>query len=70
MKIIHLQLVIHEEPNGRKFLNYWDYKQGDDVCCQIIDGELFKLEYDEEGNELPKRKISFAEFVKLVEQFI
>lgn len=62
---IDLELVIHKEPDGRKFLNYWDYN-GNDVCCQIIDGELFKLEYDEEGNELPKKKISFSDFVKLV----
>jgi hypothetical protein len=67
---IGLELVIHEEPDGRKFLNYWDWKHGNDVCCQIIDGELFKSEYDEEGKELPKKQISFADFVKLVEAVV
>lgn len=67
---IGLELVIHEEPDGRKFLNYWDWKHGNDVCCQIIDGELFKSEYDEESNELTKKEISFAEFVKLVEAVV
>jgi hypothetical protein len=63
---IDLEFIIHKE-SGVKFLNYWDNKHGNDVCCQIIDGELFKSEYDEEGNELPKKEISFSEFVKLVE---
>jgi len=67
---IGLELVIHEEPDGRKFLNYWDWKHGNDICCQIIDGELLKSEYDEEGNELPKKEISFADFVKLVEAVV
>ena len=67
---IGLELVIHEEPDGGKFLNYWDWKHGNDICCQIIDGELFKSEYDEEGNELPKKEISFADFVKLVEAVV
>ncbi len=64
---IGLELVIHEEPDGRKFLNYWDFKYGKDICCQIVDGKLFKFEYDEEGNELPKKEILFIEFIELVE---
>jgi len=66
---IDLELVIHEEPE-RKFLNYWDWKHGNDVCCQIIDGKLFKSEYDEEGNDLPEKEISFPDFIKLVEAVV
>ena len=63
--IIGLELVINE--NGVKFLNYWDFKHGNDVCCEIINGELFKSEYDDEAEPLPSRKITFEEFIKLVE---
>lgn len=61
-----LELIIHDEPDNRKFINYWDYLHGEDVCCEIIDDELFKSEYDDNGNELPKRKITFGEFIKLI----
>jgi hypothetical protein len=64
---IGLELIIHEEPDGRKFLNFWDNNGGDDICCQIIDGKLFKSEYDKNVNELPKKEITFIEFIKLVE---
>ena len=67
---IKLELVINEDTDGRKFINYWYWKCGKDVCCQIINGELFKSEYDEDGDELPKRKITFAEFIDLVENVI
>lgn len=67
---IKLELVIHEKPDGRKFLNYWDWKHGKDICCQIVDGDLFKLEYDEDIEELPEKKISLAEFIKLVEEVV
>ena len=56
--------------DGRKFLNYWDWAHGKDVCCEIKDGELFKSNFDSDGNELPKTKITFAEFLRLVEESI
>lgn len=65
---IGLELVIHEMPDGRMFLNYWDYKHGNDICCEIIAGELFQYGFDEDGNELPKTKISFAEFIESINQ--
>ncbi len=67
---IELELLVHEEPDGRKFLNYWDFKHGNDICCQIIDGKLFKPEYDEVGSEILKKEISFTEFIKLVEDSV
>jgi hypothetical protein len=65
---VDLELIIHEQPDGRKFLNRWDYLKGNDICCEIIDGKLFKSEYDDEGNVLPKKEISFTEFIQLIEQ--
>ena len=67
---IGLELVIHKEPDGRKFLNYWDFRQGNDICCQIINGKLLKSEYDEEGNELPGKEVSFLDFIKMVEAVV
>jgi len=64
---IELELVINEKPDGRIFLNCWDFQHGNDICCQIIDGKLFKSEYDEKGNELPRKEISLSEFINLVE---
>lgn len=62
---IQLELVINKEPDGRKFLNYWDFLYGKDVCCEIIGDELFIMIYDEDGN-FNERKISFSEFIELV----
>ena len=49
-----------------EFLNFWNCMTGDDVCCEIINGELWKSEYDSEANELPKTKLTFTEFLNLV----
>jgi hypothetical protein len=63
---IQLELVINGYPDNRKFLNYWDFRFGDDVCCQIIGDKLFLLEYDDDDN-LKEKEISFPEFIKIVE---
>lgn len=65
---VEFELIVNENPDGRKFLNYWDYLKGDDICCEIIDGKLFKSEYDDDGNILPKKEISFPDYIKLIEQ--
>ena len=67
---IKLELVSHEEPDGRKFLNYWDYMHGNDVCCQIIDGKLFDVERDSKGNELKYKEVTLAEFIARVEEVV
>lgn len=53
-------------PNGEKYINYWDNIHGNDINCQIIDGKLFISEYNEKGNELSNKEISFLEFINLV----
>lgn len=60
---VNLELNITQD--GRKFLNYWDL-MGMDICCKIIDGKLFEIEYDNEGKEVLK-EISFPKFVELIE---
>lgn len=48
----------------RTFLNYWDWRNGDDVVCEIVDGELLLREYVD--GERAARVVTFAEFVDLV----
>jgi hypothetical protein len=35
---VQLELVINDD--GRRFLNFWNHENGDDVCCEILDGKL------------------------------
>ncbi len=65
-----LELKINGEGDGRKFLNFWDWAHGNDVCCQIKDEKLFLSKYDENGDDLPEKEITFAQFLELVEQSI
>lgn len=65
-----LELKINGERDGRKFLNYWDWAHGRDVCCEIKDGKLWLSQLDEQGEELPDKEITFTEFLALVEDSI
>jgi hypothetical protein len=49
--------------NGRKFLNYWDDENGEDVICEIINGQIMI-----EEKEMSFKEISFMDFVQLVER--
>ncbi len=60
-----IELVINS--NGVKFLNYWNYINGDDVTCEIVDDKLILTEFDENSIET-EREITFFEFVKMVEE--
>jgi hypothetical protein len=53
-------------PNDMAFLNYWNWHNGADVTCQIVNGKLMLNQYDEDGKELPPKEITLAEFVELV----
>lgn len=62
MKIkIELNLI-----DDRAFLNFWNWYNGDDVVCQIVDGKLMLNKYDEDANELPPKEITFPEFIEMV----
>ena len=53
--------------DGRTFLNFWNWYNGDDVVCELIDGKLMLSQLDVESRELPAKEISFIEFLKMVE---
>lgn len=55
---IELELKINGD--GRKFLNFWNHVNGDDVVCEIVDGKLISDNGD--GPE-----ITFQEFVEQVD---
>jgi len=64
MKTAKLELLIFE--NGETFLNYWDTIHGEDVCVEIIDGNIF-TDPDEE-NKKPSTQISLKQFIDMVEK--
>ena len=53
-------------PDDRAFLNFWNWHNGDDVVCQIVDGKLMLNKYDEDANELPPKEITIVEFIEMV----
>jgi len=57
MAKIKLELVVNED--GRTFLNYWNWYNGDDVVTQIKDGKI--IDDNGEGKE-----ISLQEFINQV----
>jgi hypothetical protein len=63
MEKIALELVCKN--NEPLFLNFWDNKNGKDVCCDIDKGILYLTYYDEIKGEL-KKEISLQEFLFLV----
>ena len=54
-------------PDTRKFLNFWNWSNGDDICCEIIDGKLMLSQYDDNSKKLPPKEISLIEFIDMVE---
>lgn len=63
----------------RLYLNYWDSFQGQDVCCQIKDGKLYKFGYSPKeveedepkiDDEFKQEEISLQQFVELVQDSI
>ena len=67
--------------DNRVYLNYWDMIKGNDVCCQIKDGKLYRFVYtpkEVEDSEvdgididaLAQKEISLSRFVELVKESI
>ena len=67
----------------RVYLNFWDSIHGNDVCCQIKDGKIFKFVYSPaqvEADEVKdkseiedvfeQKEISLTEFLELVQTSI
>ena len=59
-------LELNYPGDGRSFLNFWDWRQGEDVCAEIKDGKLFLM--DGEGEKT--KEVSFAEYIAQVEKSI
>lgn len=53
-------------PDDRMFLNFWNWKDGSDVICEIIDSKLMLAQYDENTDELPPKEITFIKFCEMV----
>jgi hypothetical protein len=53
-------------PDDRTFLNYWDYKHGNDVVAQIIDGKIMLSVHSEGKEEEELKEVTFMEFIELV----
>lgn len=60
------KLELNSLTDGRIFLNYWHHN-GDDINCEIIDGKLMLIQYDNNVQELPSKEITINEFIKLIE---
>jgi hypothetical protein len=52
-------------PDTRMFLNFWNWDNGDDVVCEIKDGKLILIKYDQDGKVL-EREITLQEFCEMV----
>ena len=54
-----IELNIRED---RTFLNFWNWKNGDDVVCEVKNGKLFLLKDENE----PPTEITLMEFCGMV----
>jgi len=67
----------------RVYLSFWDCIHGQDICCQIKDGKLYKFAHSpseieaDELEDTPKidnifkqKEVSFSEFIDLVKDSI
>lgn len=53
-----LELVISGDD---RYINYWDYMHGEDVCCRIVGNKIIRM-----GDE--EKEITLEEFIKLIEK--
>lgn len=56
--------------DGRIFINFWDWRHGNDVIVELKYGKLFLSRYDENAEELPEKEITFAEYVELIKKSV
>lgn len=53
-------------PGDSIFLNFWNYFNGDDVVCEVVDNKLMLSQYDKNGEELPKKEITIEQFAGMI----
>jgi hypothetical protein len=60
-KRLKVDIEIHSVGNGRTFLNFWNYMNGDDVIAELKNGKLYTKDKNDYENE-----ISLQDFVDRV----
>lgn len=58
-------IEVHSPGDGRLFLNYWNWRNGNDVVCEVIDGKL--IHHNEVDGEEKHDEITLSEFLTMVE---
>lgn len=60
-KRLKAEIELHVVGDGRTFLNFWNWQNGDDVIAELKNGKLYISDEDEKESEL-----SLDEFVNKV----
>ena len=64
-KRLKINIDYHIVGDGRKFLNFWNYHDGNDIICEIKDKKLMFRQYLKNGLKL--KEITIFEFLRLIE---
>lgn len=68
MERYKVNVEIHSPGDGRIFINYWNWRNGDDVVCELIDGKII---HSNRVDDVEKNvEITIGEFIKMVEDRI
>lgn len=60
-----VNVEVHSPGDGRLFLNYWNWRNGNDVTCEVIDGKL--IHNNEVDGEEKHDEVTLSEFLTMVE---
>lgn len=55
-----ISIELHIVGDGRRFLNYWDYKNGNDVIVEIRSGKLFRKRTEVSVEKFIERVVKVA----------
>lgn len=69
-KEFKFDLELHSPGDGRMFLNFWNYHNGDDVTAEIKDGKIYKSDDSEKEDFEYDKEISFQDFIDQVKEKI
>lgn len=68
---INIELQVYDSIDNAteeqtNFLIYWDFRKGEDIVCEIIDGKLFIHKFDENTSDVIRQEISLVNFIDRV----
>lgn len=63
---VKIELVVHPKPDGRIFLNFWNYN-GDDIICELREGRLM---WDQGVVDGPEIELAFEQFAEKVAEAV